>query len=508
MPRQSLHGLVKKGTTAYQFRSGAFAPARSIPDTLLARRGEGDVKPRIRSCLEAGGTLVVMLFGWDGRQGDGARQDMEGRFLDILSSRPGSWEGARVDVWGLDRIVAALEEFPPLALGLSGVYDARFMTHLQWSSLGDMTPAFMSGAAENGAMGKIRSCLGAGAGPVHVRVIGEPGSGKTRLTLEALRADGLPPRVIYAPDPDAASAAVCALRSRAPPAAGLDRGEDPRSAATSPTGAILVVDGCDPASQTTVWNEVMALKDGTQLVTICNEKGAERSGIADVEVQDTGDEQIAGIIRGHAPASADRDADIGEWVDYCRPSPRAAHIVGYNLAHCPDDLFRPPGNVLVWERWISSGGEIGGSGYEERYTALLWLSLFTKFGMDAPHGRDMEEIARLAAAHRPEMTWPRFRRAALTLRDMKVLRGHSIVHIAPRLLHDYMWIKWWDEYGPDDVPGPLRPGAGAGTGGPEEAPPAGLDPLGKRFLDMLERMRGRKEASRIVERMLSGSGPF
>ena len=516
-PRQSLHGLVKKGTTAYQFRSGAFAPARSIPDILLARRGDGDVKPRIRSCLEAGGTLVVMLFGWDGPQGDGARQDMAGRFLEVLSSKHGSWGGARVDVWGLNRIVATIEEFPSLALSLSGVHNARFMSHLQWSRLGDMTPTFMRGVAENDVMGKIRSALRAGTNHAHVRVTGEPGSGKTRLALEALRVDGLSPRVVYAPDPDAATAAVSALRARVPTTNDLVRRADKNTVATpSPMGPILVVDECDLAGQASIWNELMALENGAHLVTIYNEKGIRQSGITEVEVGGSDDEQIADIICEHMNELPDKDlpdkdAGIGEWVKYCCLSPRAAHIVGHNLAHNPDDLFQPPGNVLVWERWISSGGAADGSTYEDRRTVLLWLCLFTKFGMDAPHGQDMEEIARLVAVQHPEMTWQRFRRAAQTLRNIKVLQGHSIVYITPRLLHDYMWIRWWEEYGPDYIPRSLLPGGGGAKGGSGEvatSPPVGLVPLGMRLSDMLERMRSLKEASRIVERMFSEAGLF
>ena len=63
-PRRSIHGLVKEGDTAYQCCTGAFTPASSIADILLT--GQGEVKARIRSGVEGGGTLVVMLFGWDG----------------------------------------------------------------------------------------------------------------------------------------------------------------------------------------------------------------------------------------------------------------------------------------------------------------------------------------------------------------------------------------------------------------------------------------------------------
>ena len=83
-PRESDNGLVKKGLTAYQFRTGRFAPGRSIPDMLFTSGGE--IKPRIKSCLDAGGTLVVLLFGWDGTAVTDS-QAMPSRFINALAAK-------------------------------------------------------------------------------------------------------------------------------------------------------------------------------------------------------------------------------------------------------------------------------------------------------------------------------------------------------------------------------------------------------------------------------------
>ena len=90
-PRQSIQGLVKRGTTAYQFRTGAFAPGSSIADILFDKKG--GIKPRIRSCVEGGGTLVVMLFGWDGT----ARTDNDAlaeKFQRALAAKSSAMAGA------------------------------------------------------------------------------------------------------------------------------------------------------------------------------------------------------------------------------------------------------------------------------------------------------------------------------------------------------------------------------------------------------------------------------
>lgn len=492
-PSQSIHGLVKKGATAYQFRTGAFAPG-SIADILLTRQGE--VKPRIRSCIEGGGTLVVLLFGWDGT----ARTDDEAmaeRFRKALAAKSSALAGASVDVWALNRIVAAIEQFPGLAAGVNGTIsnDALAMSHHEWSCILDMTPTFRHGAGEDDTLKRIRDRLrGDRAMPIHVRVSGPPGSGKTRLVLEATRADDLAPRVVYTANPLVAEP-IIAARARSAGGAGVGR-------------LILVVDECDLFYQSDLWLRLQGDKEGgdTDLVTIYNEPGVDTETTPQVKVPGMGDEQIAEIIEDYAEG---RVENISGWVERCSPSPRAAHIVGRNLSAHPNNMHRNPDTAMVWERYIAGRGELGGGEYKDRLAVLLWLGQFTKFGFDAPHECDGARIAKLVHKHHPEISAHRFREVVRTLRSMRVLQGGPILYITPRILHEYLWIKWWEHYGPADVPS-LPPGGeddeGDAAGGRGAA--GHLPTLHSRHRSMLESMRRKKDAARAVGALFGKGGPF
>ncbi len=494
-PRQSARGLVKRGTTAYLFRTGAFSPGSSIARILFTRQGE--VKPRIRSCIERGGTLVALLFGWEGtdRMDDDALSE---RFKMALASKSGALSGASVDVWGLARIVASIEQFPGLAASVSGGIPAGMpvMSHSRWSCVLDMKQPFRHGKAEDGAVERIRAHLrGGGDAPVHVRVSGPPGSGKSRLVLEATRAVDLAPRVVYADDASVAMSAIAAHSRRAGGAGGRR--------------LILVADECNPSGQSDLR---LALGGGgdavADLVTIYSEPGADVRTALQVEAPDMSDEQIAEILEGYAGGGID---DIEEWVALCRPSPRAAHIVGRNLSDNPDDMFADPDAVLAWERYVAGWRELRGGEYRDRLAVLPWLGQFTEFGFDAPHKRDGERIAELVRRHHPEITPYRFREVVRTLRSMGVLRGGPVLHIEPRILHEYMWLKWWERYLPCDAPW-LPPGNEGGEGDGANAHGEGtaghLPALRSRYYSMLESMRGRKYAARAAGALFGKGGPL
>ena len=488
-PRRSIHGLVKEGDTAYQFRTGAFSPASSIADILFTWRGE--VKPTTRSCVEGGGTLVVMLFGWDGM----ARTDSDTlaeRFKGALAAKSDALADARVDVWALNRIAGVLEKFPGIAADIggagAGVGDpapALAQSHAEWSANDDMAPPFRHGRAED-VVEKIRAHLrnrggsGNGGMPVHARVSGQPGSGKTRLVLEATRAGDLAPRVVYAASPSAAEAVAAAHGRR-----------------TGDAMPIIVVDECDLESQVGIWIRLRAKKDAGDLVTICNKAGIDRETTKQVMVAGMGDEQIAEILGGYAKGAR---KDFQAWVDYCRPSPRAAHIVGSGLASNPGDILRAPENVLMWERYIG-GGKIAGDEHKDRLTVMLWLSLFTRVGFDAPHERDGMQVAGLIRAHHPEITTRRFTEIVEELRSIKALQGGPVLYISPRVLHEYLWTRWWELYGRDGAP--LLPPPGGWDDGDMALPT-----LHSRYCDMLASMKGKKGAERAARALLGRGGPL
>lgn len=494
-PRQSVHGLVKKGMTAYQFRTGAFVPSSSIAGILFTRQGE--IKPRIRSCIEGGGTLVVMLFGWDGaaRTADDALAE---RFKRALAAKSGALAGAKVDVWGLNRIATVIERFPGLATGASSGIpaDTPAMSHYEWSRVLDMTPPFRHGKAEDGVVERIRARLRRGGdAPVLARVSGPPGSGKTRLVLEATRADDLAPRVVYTAKPSIAESIISA-RARRIGGAGSGR-------------LIIIVDECDLVHQFNLWRRLSVDKEGVaDLVTIYNEPGVDKEMTLQVEVPGMGDEQITEILEDYAEGMID---NIGTWVKRCRSSPRAAHIVGQNLSAGPGKLYRDPDDAMVWERYIAGQEELGGGEYKDRLAVLLWLSQFTRFGFDAPYERDGARIADLVHRHHPGIPAYRFREVVRTLRSMRVLQGGPILYITPGILHEYLWLKWWERYGQGDMP-QLPPGDDGGEGDGADARGEGeaghLQTLHSRYYRMMESMRRNKDTASALGALFGKGGPL
>lgn len=352
-----------------------------------------------------------------------------------------------------------------------------------------MSHTFMSGSAENKFILDMRERLRSGdaSGPVHVRVSGEPGSGKTRLVLEATRAADIAPRIVYAGNSPAGEAVLLEILRGA-------RGGQ-RTAAEAP---ILVVDECDPSARASLLNVLMNNENGVHLVTVDGEPDEFAGGDNLLPVGNMADEQIEGILRHHVRG---KGIEIGEWVGHARPSPRAAHIIGGNLSSNPLNIFAPPRNVSAWERWMAGGGgRHSGREYEDRYTVLLWLSLFTRFGFGAPHEADAAAIAGMISTHHPDMQKWRFREVVMSLRDSRVLQGSSVLCITPRLLHDYLWLKWWERYG--DMYAPSAADLAMESGG------SGIASRSKRYCDMFMRMRGRPEARAITERLLGPGGLF
>ncbi len=66
-------GIIKRGLTSYQIKTGEFSlkGEKHIKD-ILFKKGTTELKPRIKSCLDQNGTLIVVLFGWDGPAKDAA----------------------------------------------------------------------------------------------------------------------------------------------------------------------------------------------------------------------------------------------------------------------------------------------------------------------------------------------------------------------------------------------------------------------------------------------------
>ena len=420
----SRYGVIKKGNTRYRIKSGRFRPGEAgIKGLLFDDRG--NLRDRIKSCLDNGGALVVALTGWD--DPDLTDEATADRFRDVLAGVSSGYGTARIAVWRQSTIVKLLDHFPAIRLNLIGAPQGGHYSIDEWAGLSDMGKRAHLGASQEEFIAELRGRLRDDSRAMHVRITGEPGMGKTRLALEACSTDELGGLVVYVDSPRSLEReGIVSWLTR--------RSVDAR--------AILVVDECDCESAAYYWNMVERYGPRIKLVTIYNEPGGDGRTTESMTVPPLSDAEVGRILSGYGIKG---DALPG-WIELCRPYPRAAHMIGQSLALDPGDPLRPADTVDGWSRLIASRPAVGEPEYRTRRAVLLWLSLFKRFGYDYDcegGGKTIQELV-----SRYEGVGPGdFHRTVSKLREMKVLQGSQTLYITPKALHVYLWSQWWKTYG-------------------------------------------------------------
>src|SRR3989344_3858640 len=201
-PKTSGQGIIKQGRTAYQIKTGPFSLSKvgHIRD-ILYRPMKTELQPRVKSCLDQGGTLVVVLFGWDGP--DKTDQQLVNAFRLKLVAIDKKYANSPIEVWRPNQLAKFLEPYPSLRMKALRVFGEDFQIHEEWSQWWEMKPPMHADANQNDVMSALRHGLREDSGGVHIRILGETGVGKTRLVLEATSTSDLAPLVVYFQSPKA-----------------------------------------------------------------------------------------------------------------------------------------------------------------------------------------------------------------------------------------------------------------------------------------------------------------
>ena len=165
------------------------------------------------------------------------------------------YSNPKVDVWSQNNLISFLDSFPSLALWVTRRNYAKFQTHNSWSQDANMRFPFVSGQSQKELIANLQNELRRNDDTVHVRVLGEPGIGKTKLVLEATRTDDLSPLVIYC---SASQFRDSVLMNE------LLRDDNQFS-------TILVIDECDPDSRSYIWDKLRYRGPRIKLIAIYND---------------------------------------------------------------------------------------------------------------------------------------------------------------------------------------------------------------------------------------------
>jgi len=415
------------GTSRYQIKTGpSFVPWQEaqIKKELFGaaavdREHLGDA---VRRCLDDGGVYALITLGHD------LNIDQKNKAEALLSKFFGEcgYANARVEVLGVSQVIGVISLHPSLCLEAIGMGSLPFQTAASWAESSDMVQPLALGTAQEGFIADLQSALDSDA-IHHVRIVGEPGIGKSRLALESvMRRDDFRANAMYVKQ--AADFQNSQLFGEI-----LKPGRD--------YSLLLIIDECDDADRSAIWR---ALKNrpAVKLVTIDHgPEDAGGQGMTTLQAPQLGTGQIERILASYIG----EQFGLSNWSAWCGGSARVAHAIGENLRDHPQDLLRPPGTVPVWDRFISgySSERFDGAGR----VVLRHAALFEKFGARDPVRGEADYIASLVAKVDPSITLARFNEIVAHYRKRRILQGDRTLRIVPKALQVYLWRDWWESYG-------------------------------------------------------------
>jgi hypothetical protein len=418
--------FLKSGRTGFQLKTGTtFRPWQpsSLKSELLSHSGE--LASEVRRTLEVGGRYFLVCFGLDltPEQRNDSRTQIARLFADLgfADADP------RIEIFGQSQIAAYFERYPSLRLSLMGGSDEDFLSVPEWSQHAHMTNALVLSDEQARLVELLRSKLRGKA--KHLRIVGEPGIGKTRLVLEAVRSEDIAPNAMYVEHGERFSRTQLFRE--------LLRGE-------SKYPIVLVLDELSEREMSEIWGHLKHRSGALKLISI--DHGPDRSRDSEIEriaAPRLPDRTIREILAGHVGERSELD----RWVSACEGSPRVAQAVGENLSANPDDILRSPATVPIWERFLFGYSAHLSEEGRQVERVMRHIALFSRFGFEDPVGGEARYIAQLVERADPAVTWPRFQEIVQTLRERRVLQGTRTLFIVPWALHIHLWREYWRWYG-------------------------------------------------------------
>lgn len=421
--------LVSAGTS-YQIKTGtAFKPwqesqlRKELFGATNANVSLDNLGGEVRRCLDHSNKYIIVCFGVDPT----SEEINTAKELLVDYFHQCRFENPQVEIWGQTHLIGLISEFPSIVLKILGKSEYQFQTISGWANNDDMTTRLELGEDQKKWISNIREALCTSND--HLRIIGEPGIGKSRLVLEALSTDDLAPSVIYIPHAEDFQKSQLfndLLR------------------ADIEYHIVLVVDECPDKEKASIWNVLKSHRLKCQLITI--DHGPERSSdeaMHTLYCPVLAEEQIAAIINSYI----DTKEDAKRWAAWCSGSPRVAHAVGKNLLRNPDDIFKSPATVPIWERFITGYGDANSEINQQRLIVLRHLALFQRFGFQPPVSGEARFIADIVNKVEPNITWGKFQSMVEQLRERRILQGRTTLFLVPKALHTYLWLDYWKHHG-------------------------------------------------------------
>lgn len=412
--------------TGFQIKSGtSFKPwtASAIRAELLDSNGA--LYSEVQRLVQRGGRYALICTGHDLTPKQ--RNEARGQIALVLANSGFPAYDTLIDVFGASQLAEFIERYPGVASLVTTDPIQEALVFDEWVRDDHMSNSFEMSKDQSDLIDQIRQGLFGIA--KHVRVLGEPGLGKTRLVLEALRDVNLAPFVLYVEH-------------------GSKFGQTKlfRQLLKTPYDKplILAIDELPEQEMAEIWRHLKSRCGALKIVSL--DHGRDETQDAEIQriyAPPLSAETIKKILISRLGDSRELD----RWVEICEGSPRVAQAVADNLRANPADLLRPPATVPIWDRFLHGYGKRNEQHAREIDCVTQHMALFNRFGFEDPVGDEARYIADLIAVVDPTVGWARFQEIAQSLRARRVLQGSRTLFFVPKALHIYLWKRFWQNYG-------------------------------------------------------------
>ena len=353
------------------------------------------------------GVLGLQKFQFD----QNATSEQRVAMLDLLLQQL-----KRLGLGPADHLQPAIDHHPDRVL-------YKCSTWAKWSTQPDMSVSLQMGTEQQAFITSLSQQLTVKGS--EIRISGDPGSGKTRLVLEAIRLDeDLQRQVLYYEDP-------------------IGFLEEPYinelSRAGNEATHVFVVDDCHSRYYGSTRSQITAIRDRVVMVTITHD-----TEFHSTQVPPLPDDQIAAILASYR---GDLGQLMREYVACCQHSPRFAHLVGESLKADAGSIVAHPDAGRIVERIICGKAGTASVEAQMRMTIARFASLFDRFGVEQPYTKEIEALASWIAEYHPSIGIGDVLNAVQDLRCIRVLQGKRTVYFVPKALQWHLWRQWWQIYG-------------------------------------------------------------
>lgn len=385
----------------------------------------GELLSEIQRLLERNGRYVVICTGLDLTPKQ--RNDSKKLIARLFAEKGFSNYDEKIDILGASQIAEFIERYPGIVALLTpnSIHDA--WTIDEWQMNAHMSNVFESSDEQTCLINEIRTAL-SGA-QKHLRILGEPGLGKTRVVLEAVKEENLAPLVLYLQDGaefEQSSVFLHLIKT------------------TDSKPLIIIIDELPEREMITIWQHLKPRCGNLKIITLDHGRDETYDDeILRLNAPQLNDTTIKKILARRVGDSN----ELNRWVSICEGSPRVAQAVADNLFANPTDLLKPPSTIAIWSRFLHGYQRASDHTARQIDCVAHHLALFSRFGFEAPVGDEAKYIALLIQKDDPSIGWTQFQEIVQDLRARRVLQGNRTLFFVPKALHIYLWKQFWERYG-------------------------------------------------------------